>query len=100
MISIMDFLGVGILNKGFNYVHHAPAAIPYLKKQACLALKAEKGNAIVILLDAYEDSMKLMLQEGLYNLISKQKWLTNKLKDLPNPYKDSSSRTHKNSRRR
>jgi hypothetical protein len=42
-----------------------------LKKQGCLMLKADKGNAVVILKEeAYKDNMKLMLQEGPYNQIS------------------------------
>jgi PHD/YefM family antitoxin component YafN of YafNO toxin-antitoxin module len=63
-----------LLERGGNSKQRpAPADIPNLKKQGCLALKADKGNAVVILKEeAYEDSMKLMLQEGPYNQIPKQ----------------------------
>jgi hypothetical protein len=48
----------------------SPVALD-LKKQRCLALKVDKGNAVVILKgEAYDDSMNRMLQ-GPYEVVSK-----------------------------
>jgi hypothetical protein len=45
---------------------------PDLKKQGCLALKADKWNAVLLLKEeAYDDNMKSMLQEGPYKVVSK-----------------------------